>query len=650
MNPTHSKKNIVFDMDIPVEVAAEMEKSSKSILTSGQEGGFRATVQRSIGFLDAEDREEEMEPEFPAVQGTDASIKHRMKSSDSFHSNGSTGESRGRPLLESFPSKLWFMRTGILAIVLNLLLLVFGIILVSEEGFVIHFHEMEFPMEQIAPVLLVTLMLVIHTMTYRGFTDSLAVYFGIRLSQPTGFTLAVVGMVQSPFWVKLTLAHRIKGTQGAKGILARISLAYLLHSCLLMIPVFSVLEMYSRTREVDQGTLACVVYHQNGKQMDRGWPTSQIAMGTGEYLFGKSVGRLRSQEAVQNTLFLSPPQLIDVCEDGTTIMGAGFTAQIDTECMCAGSPTPVVLEAHGIPSRDASHFSAAHASLDLNVGMVNGIYWVNKTIEIYTLLTSTNLCGGYPGNLHVPVCTTKIHQLKHAQVQIRYMTDGSSASMAPNHAQVLETQGPADIEWLYNGFVWLHGGIVSTTLLPSLVPNSVNPLLWWTTPNTMVVSPSLVEAGIETTFAILSKAAIQRSFLTQGKLCHQSILLLDELVAFLTPLGFRITMTFFIGQCIMHLVSLGFFSLWFFQKEPVLPGIHCCHLPSHLFSFLQSPLLLARVNELSATMEDAYFWPRFDLTIRVGESISTLEDPEFGQIVADKPKMVGSLSPTKLYQ
>jgi hypothetical protein len=628
-------------MDVPRETAVEIDcnKSSKSILKPIQEGGMKyPTVQRSIGFLD-EDLDPDHEPDTP-----DATFakKQALKSTDSFHSSGSNHESRKRPIIETWSAKLYFMRRGILALFLNLLLLVFALVLVSEEGFVVHFHEMEMPLEQVTPVLMVSLMILVHLLTYQGFTDSLAVYFGIRLSQPQGYTFAAVGMVQSSFWSKLTFANHVTPGKGAKGLFTKISLGYLLHSFLLFIPVFSVLEMGSRTREIDEGTLSCAVYHQNGKQMDRGWPTSQIAMGTAEYLFGTSIGRLRSQESVPHTLFVSPPQLLDVCEDGTTIMGPGFTAQIDTECVCAGSP--FVLAENGIPSQDASQYVDAYTSIGLHAGMINGIYWNNQSIEIYTLLTRTHLCGDGP----IPLCTTKIHSLYHADIQVRYMTDGSSASLAPQRAHVLKVQGKAQLEWLYRGLVWLHGGNITTTLLPSTTPNSVNSLLWWTTPNTMVVSPSLVEAGIETTFAILSKAAIQRSFLTQGKLCQQRIVLMDELVASLTPKGFLITLLFVLGQCGMQCVAMYWTGMWFFQKELSLAGIQCCHCPWYLSSFLCAPILSVRVQELSATLDDA-FWSRLDVTVRVGESISTLEDPDFGIIVADKPKLVGSLSPTKLY-
>jgi hypothetical protein len=81
-------------------------------------------------------------------------------------------------------------------------------------------------------------------------------------------------------------------------------------------------------------------------------------MGVGEYVFGSSLGILRSENGTPNTTFVLSPQLIDVCEDGTTLIGNGFATVISTSCACVSSSEIQALEMGGVNALISAGFKA----------------------------------------------------------------------------------------------------------------------------------------------------------------------------------------------------------------------------------------------------------------------------------------------------
>jgi hypothetical protein len=72
--------------------------------------------------------------------------------------------------------------------------------------------------------------------------------------------------------------------------------------------------------------------------IDRLFPNLQVEMGGGEYLFGTSFGIMRSENPTYpSSMFVLSPQLDDSCNDGTTIVGSGYSINISTSCSCAAS-------------------------------------------------------------------------------------------------------------------------------------------------------------------------------------------------------------------------------------------------------------------------------------------------------------------------
>jgi hypothetical protein len=573
--------------------------------------------------------------------------KTSLKSQNSFNSSGTDSQGVGKPLVEILSSKLYFFRMVFYAFFLNALLIGYTGLLVSTEGFMIKLPWIR--IDDIAQILMVSLMAYVQYVTYYATNDALAVYFGMLLAQPRGYTAAVVGMVQGNLLEKILFSSAISVRSKAKRILNRLSFGYLLHVSFMVIPIMAALELTKAVRETDSGTLSCLIYHQRGQQADRGWPTFELEMGVGEYVFGTSIGNLRSQEDVPTTTFIMAPQLTDTCLDGTTISGDGFIATITTDCICSGSPNASDLISNGVPSADAATFASHHQTLGFARGMVNGVYLHGDSMSIHSLITGTNVCGGGMSR-PLPVCVTNITDLRHALIRMVYMTDGTPASIAAKKATILEKKGKADIEWLYKGYLYTMGNRIAPLEMPGLFPNTVNPLLWWATVSTLQISPSMLEAGLETTFALMNKAVIQRSFGAEGYLCPQTIVIPDERVARVGGLGLRFLLIFSGAQMVVHICCFYVLYKWLLQQKPILPAIRFVSEKELFTVMIATGAFSQLLNDLSATYEPGHFWPKFDATLRVGESITTLEDPERGVIVIDRPKMVGDLSFAKYYQ
>jgi hypothetical protein len=572
--------------------------------------------------------------------------KGSVKSLNSYNSGGTGSEGSGKPLVENFSSKVFFFQGTLLAFLLTCILVVYAGVLYTDEGFMIKIPWIR--IDEIGPIMLVTLMWAAYVTTHSAMNDALSVYFGILLTQPRGFTVAVAGMVQANFFEKLLYSSTLSVRSKAKKLMNRLSFAYLFHVSFMVIPLMAVLELSTSVREIENGGLSCIVYHQRGRQSDRGWPTFNLEMGVGEYVFGTSIGILRSQEDVPTTTFIMSPQLTDTCMDGTTIYGDGFTATISTECICAGSSNTSDLIDNGIPSTDAALFSNHYNSLGFSKGMVNGVYLEGDSMIVHSLLAGSNVCGGGMSN-PVPVCITNITNLMHASIRMVYMTDGTPASIAAKKATILETKEKANMTWLFRGYLFAMGNRIAPLEMPGLFPNTVNPLLWWTTQSTLQISPSLLEAGLETTFALMNKAVIQRAFGVEGHICPQTVVIADERVARVNALGIRYILIFVAAQFAVQIGCVFVFFLWAKQKKPVIPAIRFVREKA-LFAVMTSSASLSQyLNDLTATYETGHFWPKYDFTMRVGESITTLDDPDYGTIVIDRPKMVGDLSFTKLY-
>jgi hypothetical protein len=577
-------------------------------------------------------------------------IQRNNKSFLSIASSGSgSGFGKGKEVTETLVFKLLQLKWWYVSIVLNILTLVALLQLNLEGGMFLGFGGTAF--QQSSPVFFEVWMLVTHALTYHAFTDSTAAYFGHLLSSKYGYSIAVCGFVQGSILEKITYGSKLSFRSIARKPLTRLGILVAIHSMLLVMTMFAPSQVSSEKFRIDYGTLSCLEFDQELDPFDRGWPTVEVEMGGAEYVFGTSLGHLRSQEAVPKTQFVIGPQLLASAQDGSTIFGKGFVETIFTTCECAGTSSPAHLIRAGAPEEFATTLSANTRTLTGTTGLANALRLVNSSaIQITSVLTGTGVCGGRnASDPPVPVCKTMFTDIHHAIVEVTYMTDGTPASIATKAVRIREIGQPANMTWMFLGLQSMLG-TEGAIRLPPTFPGAVNPLLWWTTPNMQVVSAPFLEAGIETTFAMLSKGAVQRIFASSGQSCSQSIFSPSSVLLKATDTGFVAGLIFCVGQLLLNLISLLGFLPWMLSKNPISPAVRLV-TDQNYFTVMISKLDSSHIiNTIKPNCDKDYIWPRMDCILRLGEKISTKEDPDQGDITLDRPKFVYHLENGKVYK
>jgi hypothetical protein len=577
-------------------------------------------------------------------------VQRQNKSFASLASSGSgSGFGKGKEITETIWYKLFQMKWWYLSILGNILTFFAFSELSSDRGMYLGFGGSTF--QESAPVFFEVWMHMTHLLTDHALSDSLAAYFGYLLASKKGYSIVVCGFVQSSVFDKITFGSKLSFRSIARKPLTRLGVLVAIHTSLLLMTMFAPTQISTNTFRIDSGTLSCLEFEQDLDPFDRGWPTVEVEMGGAEYVFGTSLGHLRSQEPVPKTQFVIGPQLLASAQDGSTIFGKGFVETIFTTCECAGTSSPSHLVRAGARADIAASLSANVRTLTGTTGLANSLRLLNDSaIEITSVLTGTSVCGGRnASDPPIPVCKTMFTDIHHAIVEVTYMTDGTPASIATKAVRIREIGQPANMTWMYFGLVSMLG-TDSALRLPPTFPGAVNPLLWWTTPNMQVVSAPLLEAGIETTFSMISKGAIQRVFGSSGQTCSQSIFSPTSVLLKITPAGYYAGLVFCIGQLLVNFIALLGFFPWMLSKAPISPAVRLVKDHTYFTVMVSKQETSHLVSSIKPNCDKDYIWPRMDNILRIGEKLSTREDPDQGDITLDRPKFVAPLVNGKVYK
>ncbi|KAI8913347.1 hypothetical protein EDD86DRAFT_104413 [Gorgonomyces haynaldii] len=557
------------------------------------------------------------------------------------------GQGGAREIAEGLPIKLKTMSTVFFALFINLALLVF--LIQINHGLYIPVNE--HLMTRVGPVVIEILLHVGHLLTSEAMNDAIAFYFGYLYTRKRGFSLCCCGFVQSNVLTKARFSEKLTYRSPTWKLLTRVSFFFTLHMLLTPLTVFTSTGIYASESREDSGTKECLIYDQKGAFFDRQFPTINYGMGLAELVFGTAVGDLRSELDVPVSKHIMAPQLIDVALDGQAIVGDGFVTSLTTHCMCANSPGPQDLSVAGVDPSIANQMSTLFYSLNNRIGLVNHLE-LNGTsnIVVTTLLSGISYCGGT--NTSTPtlfVCKTNVFDHYRAVVRNELMTDGSPASIAQKTSTVRSIGAPANMTWLYQAMQSTLSGTFSAIPFPGNIPGTLNPMLWWTSSNLQSFSGSFLEAGLETTFAIILRLSMQRSYSVKGMRCVQN--LVSEGYSFVTlkMVGTITGFIFLSGQLLFILLSLAIYSIWFFLNNPVMPGIRMAKEHSYFSLMACSAISNGSVQGIKGVMDSSYMWARLDFPVRIGESIASKEDPDVGYIVVDKPKFVTALKFQRKY-
>jgi hypothetical protein len=375
---------------------------------------------------------------------------------------------------------------------------------------------------------------------------------------------------------------------------------------------------------------------------------------------------LRAEEpGLKHTYHIFPPQLTDDTANEHEIIGEGFITDIASECHCSKSISEPHLVAAGISAEAAPDMRSLIITGVAPSYLIQNIKMEAEMVHVETILTGTNVCGGTNNtNPRVPVCVTRFSNHIHADIEVQYdMIDFiftyiiSYASADAEHETsvvvdkllIYKKKDAADMSWVYRGLLNLFEGRISKTPMFQVSPGSTNPLLWHTTTNMQAVSASILEAGMEATYAFLNRAAMQRTLSTEATMCTETIIISTQIKAHMSFFGETFGMIFVGGLLFTNLVCLVAAIPWFLSEHPIHPGIRLASEPTY-FSFMVVGHLTASITQgVSYAQNVMEVWPKLDNTIRVGEAIHTKDDPEYGKIAIDKPKMVTNFVIGKQY-
>nr|KAJ3421775.1 hypothetical protein HK105_002332 [Polyrhizophydium stewartii] len=500
-------------------------------------------------------------------------------------------------------------------------------------------------------VILELALLVSNIVTSNALDGGASAFFGEKLASKKGYSLAVCGFLQASSFEKLSFATQLSLNSTCCKLLARCSLLWITLNVILWFTPLTATALKGDLVRRDEKTIECLMYKQRGQPIDRRWPTVIVETGVAELIFGSALGIMRSENPDVNvTTAIIPPQAIGSIGKQDMIIGSGFTIDISTTCECAPTSDMSGLTSIGINASIAAPLLDAYAPLKGAMGLANAFINDTKAPSIITLVGGTIVCGGVnETNPFVPVCKTTLSNHYNAVVGVIYMTDGTTASVAQKSVFVRKLGAPANMGyWASTAMSAILGGPFSSFRLPPTFPGAVNPLLWWTTPNLIGVDPSLIEAGIETMFSILFRAGVQRTYISEGDTCVHNMELLGVSSLDLADYGANVAIFILSFQLFATVVSILCFVPWLLSPNPIGPAVRLAR-DSIFFTRIMNSSSISGGTEVLCNAPPHAIWQAYDTIVRVGEPIGTRDDPAYGQLAVDRPKLLTHLTNGKRY-
>jgi len=482
------------------------------------------------------------------------------------------------------------------------------------------------------------------SVTQAALEEATNVLFGYLFCGNKGLSLAAIGFAHTSTFEKAGFCNKLPLKSKIRSPLLRYSFVYMILGLFSIFTIFIATDIVLETVTIANDSCACVHATDGNEVLDRGWPTMDVEAGVAEYVFGSSIGRLRSEEPVSITEAIYPPSIISVVDNGDTIEGAGFSALIASNCSCADIDDADYLLSLNVDKDQLSNMTRLYKELLNAPGYSAGLTNTSEDIKITNIFSGLNLCGG-SSDLNLPfVCETHITEHKRIQVVAKFMTDGTPASIAVDRVdRIVGPDGidgyPASLDRLAHGLNAVMNGPVSSYNLPITFPGSLPPLLYWTSPNLISPDRGIFDGGVETFYAILFKAAIQRTFPLEGGICSRTNLNKDISTSLtLGTLGKQLLYIQIVSQLVVCFYCLGVFILWARESRPIGPGIKLMDSVAYFLVLLNCSPTSEGLSDF-ANSEVFEIWHHLDHKQRVGEDLSSVEE-ETGQITLDVPGRV----------
>jgi hypothetical protein len=578
--------------------------------------------------------------------------KRRSKNSMA-SSTGSQNGRNGREISETFSNKMYEMKWCIFALICNIVLLLF--VLALPGGLIVDLSKSTVAM--FGCVCFEIVLLITNIISVKALDDGFQAYFGNVLSAK-GVSMAICGFAQTRSFLKMTYASELSLNSSVRKILVRLSYFWIIIEALKLLTPVPATSLIYEVVKADFGQTDCIEFTQSGILTDRQWPNMEVEAGVAELIFGASIGNLRSQiaEPLNATTAVIGPQLLGAVNDGDTIVGMGFTADIVTKCNC--SPDDATM-----PGINATDFVSVGVTSSIAGEMADRVNKLNDVastfamavaiengkdhVNITTVLVNTAVCGGL--NVYSqPVCKTTISNHRFAEIEMTYMTDGTPASIAQEFASIREIKEGADIEtWLYKSMVNIFEGEMTDYQFPPTVSGMLTPLMYWTSSDLVAINVAMMESGIETFFTILLRSAIQRTYGSKGARCTRNVIVESQAMLRIKTYGGQSAIVALVIQLVFAAFSAAAFLPWFLNKAPAGPAIRAVKESVYFTTLLADSNFSDNLRGLCNAPTFA-IWQGLDIVVRVGESVESMDD-EVGHITMDKPKLVRPLTNGRRY-
>ncbi|KAI8918906.1 hypothetical protein BC831DRAFT_481833 [Entophlyctis helioformis] len=548
-----------------------------------------------------------------------------------------------REVSETVSTKLKEMRWVIIAITVNSLLMYYCAGM--NDGIIVPLHYSI--VTSVGCVVFELVLLISNILTCYALDSGASAWFGSLLGGQRGFSLSVCGFFQASPFEKWAFANQLSLNSTCRHMLSRASIVWVLLELMKWMTPIAATSIHGSSMRVDSGSVECIVFSQDGTPVDRKWPNVVVEAGVSELIFGTALGILRSEMPVNQTTFIMTPQIIGAVDDGDTIIGPGYLTTISTNCACTKNNQISGIEAAGIPTTVSAALHARFQTLGHELGWANAIDIQDDHITVRSLLSGAVLCGGRNGSF-IPICTTTLSDHREATVMVRYMTDGTTASIAPETVTIRKVGKVANIrDWLGASVLAIFDGPISSFELPATVPGVLNPLMWWTSPNLMTINPALLEGGIETSLSILIRGGMQRTYTTHGETCARNIAVPGQSLVTMLQYGTHVSVFILSVQLFMCVVATVAFVPWLMSPYPLGPCIRAVRETVYFTTLVNSSSVCQGFDQLCNAQPHA-IWQSLDIVVRIGEPIGTRSEP-IGHISMDRPKLMGWLTNGKKY-
>ncbi|ORY52424.1 hypothetical protein BCR33DRAFT_317577 [Rhizoclosmatium globosum] len=549
---------------------------------------------------------------------------------------------------ETFGTRLYAMKSIILAVLLNIALLLLGWRMTSELLLPIAPSIVLVTCGVIVEIIvLMTNELTIHTLDF-----GVAIFISMLMTNKSGYGMSACGFIQVSPIKRLKYAQSLSLNSPCRKTLERASYMWILLEATKILSPIAATGVVSSTVRSLAGTVSCIGFKSDPTFLsDRTYPTMESSAGVAEFLFGNALGCMRSERSdcdPRGSEFIFGPQLQGTVGSGDTIVGSGFHMLVATSCECTEMTSDSAVS--------RGMFTAADQALALGGNRVSSVPFLilsstasvtSDNISFYSVLGNTPLCGGYTYTL-MPVCLTTINEFHDAVVASSFETDGTTASIALTNSELLSklpvTTMTSNVT--FNALTTICP-LGKPYFMGTNVPGLLNALTYWTSSDLKAVDPTLFDSGIETLYSILIRAGYQRTLDSKGTTCTRLVSRTDE-----TNVAFNfqgMVAIYLIGwiQLILSVFSLILGSVWLFSPVPLGPAINIVTKPMYFISLLcESPFWVSLQG--TANAQGHVVWQQLDHITRIGESLDTLGEP-IGRIKIERPKMVKNLVNGRIY-